>query len=102
MDSLQSFKDSAQEYASKNPKTMKYLMYGGGAIVVLVIVYFIYKRMKAEGYDTTTPLYNEASGNQNYNDFGVMAGGQNGGTYATLSGNNTAADLYQSGYVAPK
>ena len=50
MDSLRSFGDKASEYAKSNPKTMKYLMIGLAVLAVIVIGWFIYKKMKKENF----------------------------------------------------
>ena len=74
-----------------------------GAIILAVAVYFIVKRMKSsENFDASTPLYGIGSSNANYDDFGVMSGGQNGGEmYAPLGYDNrqgSAANIVAGDY----
>lgn len=50
MDSLRSFGSQASDYAKANPKTMKYLLIGLGILAVILIGWFIYKKMKKENF----------------------------------------------------
>ena len=75
----------------------------GVVVVILLAVggYFLYKRMKKEGFDSTNPLTSSVD-NQNYNDIGLMAGG-GGDSYATLSASQpgSVSNLSTQGYMTP-
>ena len=81
---------------SKNQKII-----AGVVLVALVAVigYFIWKRMKKEGFQN--PLTG-AVNNIQYDDFGVMAGGS-GDEYASLAAQQPGAvnQLYSQGYMTP-
>jgi hypothetical protein len=73
------------------------------AILVAVAIYCIVKRMqKKENFDASTPLYGIGSSNANYDDFGVMAGGDAGNaTYSPLGFDNrdgSAANIVAGNY----
>ena len=69
--------------------------------LLAVIGYFIYRKMKKEGFDSTNPLTSSVE-NPNYNDIGLMSGGGSD-SYATLGSNQGGSvnSLAASGYMEP-
>jgi hypothetical protein len=87
---------------------MDFLKTRNGKIIAVIAVvaiiglgYYLYKRSKSEGWSVSTPLYGDASGNPNYDDFGLIGPSGGGDMYAPLGYDNrdgTAANITRADY----